>query len=488
MSSLNAKRHDNIRKPGQQGGRNAGNGQGRSPRGQLGVRALAARALAPVLAGSASLSATLPAAQRACRGEDIGLLQELVQGTARSAIHYRTLIKPLLQRAQKDTLVEALLLLGTHQLLAMRIPDHAALAETVEAARQLGLDKLTGFINGVLRNLQRREEELVAAARIQEHAHPAWLLRQLRQDWPDQADDIIAANNSPSPLTLRVHRGRATREAVLAAWIDDGLPVEPTRHAPDGLRLTEPVPVLSLPGLADGLVSVQDEAAQLAACLLAPQPGERVLDACAAPGGKTAHLLEIQPALAALTALDNDADRLKRVAENLARAGYAATPAAGEAPADTATADTGTSASPDITLRCAPAEQTDSWWDGQAFDAILLDAPCSATGVIRRHPDIKLLRRPTDIAQTVRIQAELLDRLWRTLKPGGRLLYATCSVLKAENEDQITAFLGRTADARATPLRFDGEMPGQWRPQGRQLLPEIDGHDGFYFALLEKTA
>lgn len=228
MSSLNAKRHDNIRKPGQQGGRNAGNGQGRSPRGQLGVRALAARALAPVLAGSASLSATLPAAQRACRGEDIGLLQELVQGTARSAIHYRTLIKPLLQRAQKDTLVEALLLLGTHQLLAMRIPDHAALAETVEAARQLGLDKLTGFINGVLRNLQRREEELVAAARIQEHAHPAWLLRQLRQDWPDQADDIIAANNSPSPLTLRVHRGRATREAVLAAWIDDGLPVEPT--------------------------------------------------------------------------------------------------------------------------------------------------------------------------------------------------------------------------------------------------------------------
>ena len=438
---------------------------------ELGVRALAAQALAPVLNGERSLSSTLPPAQRACRGEDIGLLQELVQGTARSAIHYRTLIKPLLQRPPKDGLVEALLLLGTHQLLAMRVPDHAALAETVEAARQLGLDKLTGFINGVLRSLQRREEELVKAAVVQAHAHPAWLLRQLREDWPADADAIIDANNSAPPLTLRVHRGRRTRDALLAAWVEDGLPVVPTRHAPDGLRLTEPVPVASLPGLAEGDISVQDEAAQLAACLLAPAAGERVLDACVAPGGKTAHLLELQPDMAALVALDNDAERLKRVSENLARAGHVPDSDAG----------------PAVRVLCADAEDLDSWWDGEGFDAILLDAPCSATGVIRRHPDIKLLRRPADITQTTQAQARLLDRLWRVLKPGGRLLYATCSVLKAENEHQITAFLARTADAQPVPLKLDGEMPGQWRPQGRQLLPERDGHDGFYYALLGKV-
>lgn len=441
----------------------------------LGVRALAAQALAPTLAGERSLSSTLPPAQRACRSEDVGLLQELVQGTARHAIYYRTLIKPLLERATKDSTVEALLLLGTHQLLGMRIPDHAALAETVEAARQLGMDKLTGFINGVLRNLQRREAELVHAAKLMTHAHPAWLLRALEKDWPAQMDSIIAANNSPASTTLRVHRGRQTREAALAHLVDDGLPVVATHFSPDGLRLTEPVPVHSLPGLASGDLSVQDEAAQLAACFLAPAAGERVLDACAAPGGKTAHLLEIQPALHSLVALDNDPDRLVRVEENLARAGFALD------------AD-GPRTGPQLQVQCAEAADLDSWWNGEAFDAILLDAPCSATGVIRRHPDIKLLRRATDIAQTVAIQAELLDQLWRTLKPGGRLLYATCSLLKAENEDQIIAFLARTPDAQCIPLQLAGnDMPGQWRPQGRQLLPEPEGHDGFYFAMLMKV-
>jgi 16S rRNA (cytosine967-C5)-methyltransferase len=220
-------------------------------------------------------------------------------------------------------------------------------------------------------------------------------------------------------------------------------------------------------------LSVQDEAAQLAACFLAPAAGERVLDACAAPGGKTAHLLEIQPALHSLIALDNDPQRLVRVEENLARAGFAT--------------DNPTSVV-NIRVACAEAADLDSWWDGEKFDAILLDAPCSATGVIRRHPDIKLLRRSTDIAQTVAIQAELLQRLWLTLKPGGRLLYATCSLLKAENEDQIIGFLARTPDAQCIPLQLPGgDMPGQWRPQGRQLLPEPDGYDGFYFAMLMKV-
>lgn len=432
----------------------------------MGVRALAAKALSPTLAGERSLSVTLPIAQQACRREDIGLLQELVQGTARHAIYYRTLIKPLLQRATKDHTVEALLLLGAHQLLAMRIPDHAALAETVEAARELGMHKLTGFINGVLRNLQRREAELVQAASIQEHAHPAWLLRAIQADWPNEANAIIHANNSAAPTTLRVHRGRHQRDALLAEWQSAGLPAEATRFSPDGIRLTAPAPISSLPGLVEGDVSVQDEAAQLAACLLNPVAGERVLDACAAPGGKTAHLYELQADVAALVALDNDAERLGRVRENLSRAG-------GQQAAN-------------VQIKCAEAQDLNSWWDGQLFDAILLDAPCSATGVIRRHPDIKLLRRATDIAQTVAIQRQLLDTLWKTLKPGGRLLYATCSLLKAENEDQITAFLARTAKAQTLPMQLASEMPGQWRPQGRQLLPEINGHDGFYYALLTK--
>ena len=439
----------------------------------LGVRALAAQALAPTLAGERSLSSTLPPAQKACRSEDVGLLQELVQGTARHAIYYRTLIKPLLARATRDHTVEALLLLGTHQLLGMRIPDHAALAETVEAARQLGMDKLTGFINGVLRNLQRKEAELVHAAKLMTHAHPAWLLRALEKDWPAQMESIIAANNSPAATTLRVHTGRWSRETALAHLIDDGLPIVATAFSPDGLRLTEPVPIHSLPGLANGDLSVQDEAAQLAARFLAPEAGERILDACAAPGGKTAHLLELQPALKGLVALDNDPNRLVRVEENLARAGFDANSNA---------------QGPHIRVACAEAADLDSWWDGVPFDAILLDAPCSATGVIRRHPDIKLLRRATDIAQTVAIQADLLQQLWRTLKPGGRMLYATCSLLKAENEDQIKAFLAKTPDAQCIPLTLAGrDMPGQWRPQGRQLLPEPDGHDGFYYAMLMKV-
>ena len=457
MSSLSAKTHQSVR-------------HGSTGKRQLGVRALAAQALAPALAGERSLSATLPGAQKLCRGEDIGLLQELVQGTARFAIYYRTLIKPLLQRATKDSEVEALLLIGAHQLLAMRIPDHAALAETVEAARQLGMEKLTGFINGVLRSLQRREAELVHAASVQRHAHPAWLLRAIQADWPIEANDIIEANNSSAPICLRVNRRRYSRSELLVELIEDGLPLEPTRFSPEGLRLIEPLPIHNLPALASGALSVQDEAAQLAALLLNPKAGERVLDACAAPGGKTAHLLELMPDMAHLVAIDNDAERLRRVQDNIERVTLAS-----EDPLPV-----------DIDTICADASDISSWWDGQTFDAILLDAPCTATGVIRRHPDIKLLRRATDVAQTTAIQARLLNMLWKTLRPGGRLLYVTCSLLKAENEDQIITFLKRTPDAKSIPLEKSGEMPGQWRPEGRQLLPEIDGHDGFYYAMLIK--
>lgn len=431
------------------------------------LRALAAQALAPVLAQETSLARTLPLAQQRCANSDLGLLQELVLGSARQAIYYRALLRPLLQRPQAlSASVEALLLIGCHQLLQLRIPDHAALSETVEAAKQLGQGRSAGLINAVLRNLRRREEELVAQAAGHHHAHPDWLLQRLQTDWPEHWQGIVQANNLPAPLTLRCNRARATRGGTLEQLAAIDLRAEPTRYAPDGIRLQDAVAVGRLPGLPAGLLSVQDEAAQLAAWLLAPQAGERVLDACAAPGGKTAHLLELQPALSSLLALDQDAQRLQRVDDNLRRTGLA-----------------------DDRHRSLAVDATEiaRWWDGEPFDAILLDAPCTGTGVIRRHPDIKLLRRETDVATTLASQQRLLDALWQVLKPGGRLLYATCSLLRAENEDQITAFLARQPKAQTLPLRLPGgPLPGLSRPQGQQLLPTPDGHDGFYYALLTK--
>lgn len=426
--------------------------------GRLNVRALAAQAMAPVLAGKGSLSESLPPALAACRAEDRGLLQALCFTAARHGLHYRALLKPLLAKSP-EPLIEALLLVGLAQLRELRVPDHAAIGETVEAARQLGRAKLTGLLNAVLRRYQREKEALEASATAFGHAHPDWLVQQLRRDWGADAPAILAANNSEAPLTLRVNRLRSGRDNYAARLQEAGIASAPCEHAPNGLRVSAVGDVRKLPGFDEGLFSVQDEAAQLAALLLAPTPGQWVLDACAAPGGKTAHLLEVAPACRVL-ALDSDERRNVRVAENLARL---------QLTAEVRTADAG-----------MPAD----WWDGQAFDAILLDAPCTATGVIRRHPDIKLLRRPGDVAQTVAQQKRLLNALWPLLAPGGRLLYATCSLLKAENEEQVAAFLATHGDASEQPL---ATAAGTARPHGRQLLPADGGHDGFYYALLQKA-
>jgi 16S rRNA (cytosine967-C5)-methyltransferase len=426
---------------------------------RLNVRALAAQALAPALAGKGSLGETLPSAVAACRPEDRGLLQALCFTAARHGLHYRAILKPLLAKSP-EPLVEALLWVGLAQLRELRVPDHAAIGETVEAARQLGRAKFTGLLNAILRRYQREKDELEARAQGLQHAHPDWLVQQLRKDWDAAATDILTANNTEAPLTLRVNRRHLSRDDYARHLQDAGIASEPCQHAPDGLRVAAVGDVRKLPGFEQGWFSVQDEAAQLAAALLAAQPGHRVLDACAAPGGKTAHLLEHTPDCHVL-ALDSDAQRNTRVRENLNRL---------QLDADVRTADAGT---------------PERWWDGVAFDRILLDAPCTATGVIRRHPDIKLLRRPGDVAQTVAQQQRLLDALWPLLAPGGRLLYATCSLLKAENEAQIARFLGAHADAREQPLAM---AAGEARPQGRQLLPQDNGHDGFYYALLEKTS
>lgn len=423
------------------------------------VRAEAARALAPVLAGKGSLATTLPTAQAAVLPRDRGLLMELTQGTARWTPWLRKLLADLVDRAPSDPQVEALLLVGAYQLLFTRIPDHAAIGETVAAARTLHKDKLTGFINGVLRRLQREQDALCAKHEDQRHAHPDWLLARLQTDWPRQWPAIVEANNTPGPMTLRVNRRQGNRDAYLLQLQATEQQASPCAFASDGLTLAEPTDVTQLPGFADGACSVQDEATQLAADLLALRDGLRVLDACAAPGGKSAHILE--QADVQLTALENDPARAGRITETLARLHLTA----------------------EVTI--ADASTPADWWDGQAYDRILLDAPCSGTGVIRRHPDIKLTRRSKDIAPTVRLQAALLDALWPLLAPGGRLVYGTCSLLKAENEDQIAAFLSRQADAQAVTL----DVPwGEARPVGRQLLPQPGGHDGFYYAVLEKTA
>ncbi len=427
------------------------------------TRAAAANILHQVLNQGQSLSTLLPRYQQQVAAKDRALLQELCFGTLRWYSRLDAIAKQLLEKPLKGKYqpVHALLLVGIYQLLYTRIPAHAALAETVSACKLLKADPFKGMVNGVLRNVQRRQEELttkvdtLAQLRL---AHPNWLVKRLQQAYPEQWQDILEANNQHPPMWIRVNQGQHSREQYLALLQQNGQEAEPDTLADSALRLARPVDVTTLPGFEQGHSSVQDAAAQLAAQLLEAAPGDTILDACAAPGGKTAHILERQPALAQLVAVDMDGERLQRVHQNLERIGLQATVIQGDA--------------------ARPAD----WWQGAAFDRILLDAPCSATGVIRRHPDIKWLRRPEDIAQLAALQAQILDALWQQLKPGGTLLYATCSILPDENSAQIKAFLSRTPDARHQPLH-----PGDTLEQpGWQFLPGSEQRDGFYYAKLSK--
>ena len=430
---------------------------------KLNVRALAALALAPILDQQASLSRSLPPLQERCPERDRALLQNLVYGTAREWLYLQAIAHPLLKKPIREAPVQALLALGLYQLLRTRVPAHAAIGETVEAARQLGVGHTTGLLNALLRRFQREQEILCQQAAKYRHAHPDWLAKQLQKDWREHALPLMDANNQPAALTLRVNSRQTTRENYLALLQQQGLEATPCQYAINGIRLSQLTEVTGLPLYAEGGFSVQDESAQLAAPLLSPPADSVVLDACAAPGGKTAHLLELQD-FQQLWAIDSEAQRLQRVNDNLARLKLNL---------------------PGVKVLTADAAHPEQWAEGRLFDAILLDAPCTATGVIRRHPDIKLLRKASDVAQTVALQAQILAALWPTLNVGGRLLYATCSVLKAENELQIGSFLHHTADARELVIDADW---GLARPHGRQILPSVDGGDGFYYALLEKTA
>lgn len=433
------------------------------------TRAAAARAVVAVRQGR-NLDAALNESREQFSPTDQALIAAMAHGVLREYRYLAALADPLLRRPPKEA-VHALVLVGLFQLRSMRVPVHAALHATVGATPLLGQPKARGMVNAVLRRFQRERDQLETqvpkAAGIRQ-SHPDWLVDQLHADWPDAWESLLDANNQPAPMTLRVNRRRADRDTYIRELENADIEAEPHPLAPDAVVLKQPMSVHALPGFDEGSVSVQDAAAQLAAPLLDIRAGMRVLDACAAPGGKTTHCLEL--ADCHVTALDNDPERLKTVADNLQRCQF---PVAGS----TERKDEG------VVLQCADAGQTDAWWDGRAFDRILIDAPCSGTGVIRRHPDIKWLRRESDVPALAKRQRALLDALWPLLSPGGMLVYATCSVLRAEGTDVTAGFLEATVDAHVQSMP---SMPGSTESVGCRIAPGQDGMDGFYYAAFTK--
>ncbi len=424
------------------------------------IRRQAAETVSAVIGAGRSLSDLLPMQLDNVDESQRNLLRELCSGTLRWYWQLDFYLESLLRKPlkKKEGWLRSLLLVGLYQLAFMRIPPHAAVHETV-AAVPAKMSHWRSLCNGVLRNFLRRQKSLQSSLTIVARtAHPAWLLTQLQEDWPDDWQTIVDANNQRPPFCLRTNVAVQSREDYLQQLNRQDIAVAAIR-GDNGIELQERVAVSRLPGFDRGTVSVQDGAAQLAAGLLNVQPGQRVLDACAAPGGKYCHLLETVARNCEVIALDNDTERLQRLQDNCRRLGFAGK------------------------VLCADAGQPGDWWDGRQFDRILLDAPCSATGVIRRHPDIKLLRKAADLEALTALQSRLLDVLWPLLKPGGCLLYATCSILKQENEQNVADFLNRQDSAKACHLDVEW---GQPRSIGRQIFPGQSGMDGFYYALLVK--
>lgn len=427
------------------------------------VRVLAARSCFDVVDQGMSLSEVLPKAQALLDNPlDKALLQEICFGVMRylpqlEAVCGQLMSKPLIKQLRP---LQFLLYVGIYQLKFMRIPDHAAISETVDAARELKGQSLTKLINGVLRNVQRQPElfNFTSAPAAVQFNHPGWLINALQQAYPQHWQQILEANQQKAPLWLRVNISKINPTDYAAALTRQGIEYSrPLAGLPAAIKLAQAQDVTLLPGYAEGWFSVQDGAAQHAALLLEANSSQRILDACCAPGGKTCHILELAPE-AELTALDKEPKRLLRVHENLARLGLNAS------------------------VIAADAAEPAGWWQGKLFDRILLDVPCSATGVIRRHPDIRWLRKKADIAVLAELQQRILQQCWSLLAPGGTLLYATCSVLPVENSEQIAQFLQQHSDARLDKLP---QQPTD-QPYGWQLLPGEQDMDGFFYARLKK--
>jgi 16S rRNA (cytosine967-C5)-methyltransferase len=427
------------------------------------VRAVAAQSLDRIVRGTSLRAAFTASANKLADPRDRALLSSLLHEGARWWLRFAAALELLLERplSERESTVKALLVLGLIQLDVLKLPEYAAVAATVDAMRALNRPKFAGLANALLRRWLREGADLRAqldADDVTRTAHPDWLLDAIDADWPEASAAIVQANNAQAPLWLRVNRRRGSRAALLDQFAAAGIIASAPDGVIDAIALAQSTDVTRLPGYAEGAFSVQDGAAQFAADLLDLHDGQRVLDACAAPGGKSAHILE--RADVRLLAIDSDPARLPRLNDNLARLGLTAL------------------------VRPGDAGKPKTWFDGNAFDRILLDAPCSATGIIRRQPDIKLHRRETDIAALVKLQAQLLDALWPLLANGGRLVYATCSLLQAENAGQMASFVLRHADARVLPA-----APAGWAAQsggGAQNLPGARNMDGFFYAVLEK--
>jgi 16S rRNA (cytosine967-C5)-methyltransferase len=433
------------------------------------IRADAARIVASVVAQGRSLDTLLAADTE--QGSARGLKRSLCYGTLRWHFRLRAIMARLVNRPVEklEPVLAALIELGLLQLLIEDVAPHAAVAETVNATRLLGLDKAAGFVNAILRRFQRERDALLIAVDTDlatRTSHPDWLVSALRRDWPEEFESVLEANNQHPPMWLRVNRQRCDPDACIAGLAGAGFKARRHEFAPDAVLVDPPADVRHLPGFGEGLFSVQDVAAQLAAALVEARPGQRILDACAAPGGKTCHVLEQTGGRAELTALDVSAARLEKVEQNLQRLGLSARTLTGD------------------------AADPSAWWDGRPFDSILLDVPCSATGVIRRHPDIKVLRRPRDVRTLASRQARMLRASWDLLRPGGKLLYTSCSVLKAENQSVIGDFLAETQTATdSTVTQLHSAFPLQERPgPGYQVLTGQAGMDGFYYACLTRRA
>ncbi|MDO6469201.1 16S rRNA (cytosine(967)-C(5))-methyltransferase RsmB [Neptunomonas phycophila] len=431
------------------------------------IRALAANAIYPLLMHTGSLNQSLVNALDSCPEKDRPLLQQLCYGTARNFPRLLCIADSLMDRPlrERDNDVLAVLLVGLYQLMDMRIPVHAAISETVDAVHQLDRGSLSGLVNAVLRRFDREKEDILDALYddiTYHYNHPEWFIQKLKANWPEFWQTILEENNHQAPLTLRINRQHVSRETYHHMLQEAGHGSELTRWSEDGIVLDEPCDVHILPHFSDGWVSVQDEAAQIAAQLVNPSPGERILDACAAPGGKLCHLLEQASVYESnditIDALEIDRRRAKRITENLDRL------------------------SQTCNLMVGDASETD-WWNQDPYDKMLVDAPCSATGVIRRNPDIKILRTGEAIHQLSAIQMAILKNLWPMLKKGGTLVYATCSIFSQENDKLIKRFIAETEDAEHQPISAEW---GIERPYGRQLFPQRNGHDGFYYAVIKK--
>ena len=425
----------------------------------------AARAVARIAGGRSADDALAPFEN----ASDRAAIRAITLGTVRWYLRLVPAVEPLLERPERlAPEVHALLIAAAHQIEYSRNPVHSTVDAAVDAARVLKQERAAGLVNAVLRRFGREKETLLGtvdeelASRV---AHPKWLVEQLRSAWPEHFERVLDANNAHPPMVLRVDLSRVSVADYLAQLAAAGFAGHAIAWAPAAVQLEQPVAVSALPGFSEGHVSVQDAGAQLAAPLLDCRAGMRVLDACAAPGGKTSHLLELTPDLGELIAVDIDARRLRRVQENLDRLRRSAT------------------------LKVADVREPEAFWDQRPFDRILLDAPCSSSGVIRRHPDIKLLRRPEDIPALAETQGALLAAGFRMLAPGGRLLYSTCTVLPPENEGVLADFLRTERRARLVPVTLASEVPGSIIcPRGVQFLPGAEAAtDGFHYACVEKT-